>query len=255
MLGMNTILITGASSGFGAACARRLASENTRLILLARSEGKLQALREELAPRCAGVLVYVCDMQDREAVLALPDALPAEFAEVDLLLNNAGLALGTEPAQRAELEDWETMVDTNIKGLMRLTHALLPGMVQRNRGHIINIGSTAASWPYPGGNAYGGTKAFVQQFSRNLKADLVGTAIRVSNIEPGMADTNFSKTRFKGDQSKADAVYAGTQSLRAEDIADTVHWVAHCPPHVNVNLVEIMPTCQAWAGWSVARKR
>lgn len=247
---MHITLITGASSGFGAACARRFAAAGHSLVLLARSGHRLQELADSLP---VPVHIEVCDMQDREAVLGLPQRLPQDFAEIEVLVNNAGLALGTEPAQRADLEDWETMVDTNIKGLMRLTHAVLPGMVERAAGHIINIGSTAASWPYPGGNAYGGTKAFVAQFTRNLKADLVGTPVRVSNVEPGMANTNFSKTRFKGDQSKADAVYAGTQSLSAEDIADTVYWIASRPPHVNINTVEVMPTCQAWAGWSVAR--
>lgn len=250
---MNTVLITGASSGFGEACARRFAADGNRLVLVARSVDKLTALAKELQDQAAAVHVAICDMQDRNAVLGLVEKLPEDFREIDILVNNAGLALGTKGAQEADLDDWETMVDTNIKGLMRLTHAILPGMVLRNRGHIINIGSTAASWPYPGGNAYGGTKAFVAQFTRNLKADLVGTPVRVSNIEPGMADTNFSKTRFKGDQEKADAVYEGTESLKAEDIADTVAWIASRPAHVNINTVEIMPTCQAWAGWAVAR--
>lgn len=250
---MKTILITGASSGFGAACARRFAADGHRLILLARSADALQNLAEDLAPHASAIHVEIADMQDREAVMSLPDRLPADFHAIDILVNNAGLALGVNPAQSADLDDWETMVDTNIKGLMRMTRAMLPGMVRRNAGHVINIGSTAANWPYPGGNAYGGTKAFVAQFTRNLKADLVGTAVRVSTIEPGMADTNFSKTRFKGDQQKADAVYAGTQSLTADDIANAVHWIANQPPHVNINTVEIMPTCQAWAGWNVAR--
>ncbi|MEN8719204.1 MAG: SDR family NAD(P)-dependent oxidoreductase [Oceanococcaceae bacterium] len=250
---MHTILITGASSGFGAACARRFAQDGARLILLARSADALSRLADDVTTQAADVHIEVADMRDRDAIATLPARLPAGFRDVDLLVNNAGLALGIHPAQSADLDDWETMVDTNIKGLMRMTRAILPGMVERNRGHIINIGSTAASWPYPGGNAYGGTKAFVAQFTRNLKADLIGTAVRVSNIEPGMADTNFSKTRFKGDAQKADAVYAGTQSLTAEDVADTVHWIAHRPAHVNINTVEIMPTCQAWAGWAVAR--
>ena len=252
MTGHPTVLITGASSGFGLACARRFAQDQARLILLARSEDKLQALAAELATQTE-VHALAMDMQDKAAVLSLPEALPAEFQAVDILLNNAGLALGIKPAQEADLDDWETMVDTNIKGLMRLTRALLPGMVARNRGHIINMGSSAASWPYPGGNAYGGTKAFVQQFSRNLKADLIGTAIRVSNIEPGMADTNFSKTRFKGDQAAADKVYEGTQSLTADDIAEAVHWCTRVPAHVNINNIELMPVCQAWNAWSVAR--
>ncbi len=250
---MKTILITGASSGFGEACARRFAAAGDRLILVARSADKLHALAETLKAAGSAVHVAVCDMQDRDAVLNLVESLPAAFQSIDVLVNNAGLALGVKGAHEADLDDWETMVDTNIKGLMRMTRSVLPGMVLRGRGHIINIGSTAASWPYPGGNAYGGTKAFVAQFTRNLKADLVGTPIRVSNIEPGMADTNFSKTRFKGDADKADAVYAGTESLTADDIAETVYWISSRPPHVNINTIEVMPTCQAWAGWSVAR--
>lgn len=246
-----TVLITGASSGFGAACARRFAADGAHLILAARSVDKLQALADQLP---SPTQVLPLDMQDKAAVASLPEALPQGFRQVDVLINNAGLALGIEPAQRADLEDWEVMVDTNIKGVMRLTRALLPGMVERNRGHIINVGSTAASWPYPGGNAYGASKAFIQQFSRNLKADLVGTALRVSNIEPGMADTNFSKTRFKGDQASADKVYAGTQSMTAEDIAETIHWCHRMPAHVNINNIELMPVCQAWGGWAVARE-
>lgn len=248
-----TILITGASSGFGAACARRFARDDVQLVLVARSEDKLQSLATELAG-CCPVHFRKLDMRDREAVASLLEALPEDSRAIDVLVNNAGLALGVAPAHEAELEDWETMVDTNIKGLMRLTRHVLPGMVARNRGHIINIGSTAASWPYPGGNAYGATKAFVQQFSRGLKADLLGTNIRVTNIEPGMADTNFSKTRFKGNQDKADNVYAGTQPMTAEDIAETVYWAHSMPAHVNITNVEMMPVCQAWGSWAVHRE-
>ncbi|MGJ8670221.1 MAG: SDR family oxidoreductase [Oceanococcus sp.] len=248
-----TVLITGASSGFGAACARRFAQDGARLILIARSRDKLQALAAELSDHCE-IHTLSMDMQDKQAVMSLPAALPSAFQDIDILINNAGLALGVEPAHKADLDDWETMVDTNIKGLMRLSRAILPGMVERNRGHVINMGSSAASWPYPGGNAYGATKAFVQQFSRNLKADLISTAIRVSNIEPGMADTNFSKTRFKGDQASADKVYAGTQSMSAEDIAEAIHWCTRMPAHVNINNIELMPVCQAWNSWAVARE-
>lgn len=247
-----TTLITGASSGFGAACARRFASDGGQLILLARSGDKLAALADELADQ-ARIHVSVSDMRDRDAIIGLPDQLPASFRDIDILINNAGLALGVAPAQDAELEDWEVMVDTNIKGLMRLTRVILPGMVKRDRGHIINVGSSAASWPYPGGNAYGGSKAFVQQFTRGLKADLIGTQIRVSNIEPGLANTNFSRARFKGDQTKADAVYAGTQPMTAEDVAEAIHWTTRVPPHVNITNIELMPVCQAWGPWAVAR--
>ena len=180
-------------------------------------------------------------------------ALPAEFAEIDVLVNNAGLALGLQPAHQADPEDWERMVDTNIKGLMYCTRALLPGMVARNRGHVVNLGSTAGEWPYPGGNVYGGTKAFVRQFSLNLKADLIGTGVRVSEIEPGLSESEFSLVRFGGDAAKAKAVYAGTQPLTPQDIADTVHWVVSRPAHVNINTISMMPTCQAFASLAVKR--
>jgi NADP-dependent 3-hydroxy acid dehydrogenase YdfG len=192
------------------------------------------------------------DVRDREAVSAVFSSLPADFAEVDLLVNNAGLALGLEPAYRASLDDWDTMVDTNIKGVMYCTRALLPGMVARNRGHVINIGSVAGSWPYPGGNVYGASKAFVQQFSRNLRADLLGTAVRVTNIAPGMAETEFSRVRFKGDEELAHRVYAGTEPLQAQDIADIVVWVSTVPARVNINSVEVMAVCQAWGPLAVA---
>jgi 3-hydroxy acid dehydrogenase/malonic semialdehyde reductase len=172
---------------------------------------------------------------------------------VDVLVNNAGLALGLEPAQAADLDDWETMVDTNIKGLMYCTRAILPGMVERKRGHVVNVGSIAGAWPYPGGNAYGATKAFVAQFSRNLRADLLGKNIRVTDVEPGLAETEFSVVRFKGDQERADKVYTGTQPLTGVDIAEIVHWVVSLPAHVNVNSVEVMPTGQAWGPLAIHR--
>jgi 3-hydroxy acid dehydrogenase/malonic semialdehyde reductase len=171
-------------------------------------------------------------------------------------VNNAGLALGLEPAHRADLDDWERMVDTNIKGVMYMTRAILPGMVERNRGHIINIGSTAGTWPYAGGNTYGGTKAFVRQFSLNLRADLTGTRVRVTDVEPGLVSgTEFSQVRFHGDEEKAEKVYQNTEPLTAEDVADTVHWVATRPEHVNINSVELMPVYQSFAGLSVHRTK
>ena len=170
-----------------------------------------------------------------------------------MLVNNAGLALGLEPAHEAHLDDWETMVQTNIMGLLRVTRRVLPDMVERKTGHVINIGSTAGNWPYPGGNAYGATKAFVQQFSRGLRADLQGKPVRVSNIEPGMCETNFSNVRFKWDTEKASQVYQGTQPLSAQDIAETVFWVNSMPPHVNVNTLELMPVCQTWGPFSISR--
>jgi len=181
--------------------------------------------------------------------------LPQDFADVDVLINNAGLALGLEPAQRANLSDWETMVDTNIKGLMYVTHALLPGMVARNRGHVVNLGSVAGHYPYPGGNVYGGTKAFVRQFSLNLRADLVGTAIRVTDIAPGMCGgTEFSTVRFHGDEQQAAKVYADTLYLTAEDIAESVFWSTTLPAHVNINFIELMPTTQASGPFNVVRR-
>ena len=245
-------LITGASSGFGKACARAFAAAGYALILVARSEEKLQQLAAELRPSTT-VHVACADMMDAVAVKALVQNLPEPFRAVDVLINNAGLALGVAPAYDADLNDWETMVDTNIKGLMRITHHLLPGMVERNRGHIINVGSVAGSWPYPGGNVYGGTKAFVQQFSRNLRAELLGKQIRVTNLEPGMAETQFSIVRMKGNTEKASQVYENTQPLTAGDIADIALWVASLPPHVNINTLEVMPTCQAWNPFAVSR--
>lgn len=248
-----TILITGASSGFGEACAKRFAQDGQRLILVARSINKLQQLADKLSAQ-ADVLVVQADMQNKQAVAAIVAELPLEYRDIDILINNAGLALGTAPAHETELDDWETMVDTNIKGLIRLTRQVLPGMVARDCGHIINVGSTAASWPYPGGNTYGATKAFVQQFSRGLKADLIGSQIRVTNIEPGMAETHFSNTRFKGDDNAADQVYAGTEPMTAENIADVIYWTTTVPPHVNINNIELMPVCQAWGPWAVSRQ-
>ena len=245
-------LITGASSGFGEACARAFAAAGYALILVARSEEKLQQLAAELRPSTT-VHGASADMMDAVAVKALVQNLPEPFRAVDVLINNAGLALGVAPAYDADLNDWETMVDTNIKGLMRITHHLLPGMVERNRGHIINMGSVAGSWPYPGGNVYGGTKAFVQQFSRNLRAELLGKQIRVTNLEPGMAETQFSIVRMKGNTEKASQVYENTQPLTAGDIADIALWVASLPPHVNINTLEVMPTCQAWNPFAVSR--
>lgn len=249
-----TIFITGASAGFGAACARTFAQRGNRLILTARRIDPLLALRDELA-EMADIHIIPLDVSDREAVKGAVESLPERFRQIDVLLNNAGLALGMEPAHQVDLDDWETMVDTNIKGLMYCTRLILPGMVARNRGHIVNISSTAGAWPYPGGNVYGGTKAFVTQFSRNLRCDLLGTRVRVTCIQPGMAETEFSKVRFKGDQDKAAQVYEGTEALRAEDIAETVAWVVNRPPHVNINTLEVMSIDQAWGPFAIHREK
>ena len=247
------VFITGASAGFGAAIARRFARDGARIIAAGRRRGRLDALAAELGPNC---LPLVLDVRDRAAVERAVATLPPGFAEVDVLVNNAGLALGLEPAQRASLDDWEQMVDTNVKGLMYCTRALLPGMVARNRGHIINLGSVAGEFPYPGGNVYGATKAFVYQFSLNLRADLLGTAVRVTDVQPGLCSgTEFWDVRFKGDAERAGKVYQGTEPLSAEDIADTVHWVASRPPHFNVNAVSLMPVCQAPGPLAIHRAR
>jgi len=247
-----TVLITGASSGFGEACARKFAAEGHRLILTARRTDRIEALAKELGEQ-VDTLAVTLDVRERESVERKLAGLPNEFSEVDVLVNNAGLALGLSSADHADLDHWDTMVDTNIKGLMYCTRAILPGMVARGAGHVVNIGSVAASWPYPGGNAYGGTKAFVQQFSRNLRADLTGKNVRVSLVEPGMCETEFSLVRFEGDADKASSVYEGMQPLSGKDVADIVYWTTQLPPHINVNQLEVMPVAQAWSPFAVHR--
>jgi NADP-dependent 3-hydroxy acid dehydrogenase YdfG len=249
-----TIFITGASAGFGAACARAFATGGNRLILTARRIDPLLKLQEELSAN-SEILIIPLDVRDREAVQRGIEGLPERFRAIDILINNAGLALGLEPAHQTDPDDWDTMVDTNIKGVMYCTRFVLPGMVERNNGHIVNISSTAGAWPYPGGNVYGGTKAFVTQFSRNLRCDLLGTRVRVSCIQPGMAETEFSKVRFKGNDQQAAGVYQGTEPLTAEDIAATVQWVTSQPPHVNVNTLELMSIDQTWGPFAIHREK
>ncbi|WP_328603067.1 SDR family NAD(P)-dependent oxidoreductase [Amycolatopsis sp. NBC_00345] len=249
---MKTVFVTGASAGFGAAIARRFVAEGARVVAAARSADKLAALASELGE---AVLPVVLDVQDAGAVTSVIGALPGDWGQVDVLVNNAGLAKGLEPAHRAQLEDWDQMIATNVTGLVHVTRALLPGMVERGRGHVINIGSIAGTYPYPGGNVYGATKAFVHQFSLNLRSDLHGTGVRVTNIEPGMVGgTDFSKVRFDGDEAKAGTVYAGTTPLTAEDIAESVYWTSAQPPHVNVNVIEIMPVVQSSAALQIHRE-
>lgn len=239
---VKTVLVTGATAGFGQAIARRFVRDGHRVIATGRRADRLEALRAELG---ASLLPFALDVTDAAAVAALPASLPATWQEIDVLVNNAGLALGVAPAQSTALQDWETMVATNVTGLMRMTHTLLPGMVERNHGHIINVSSTAARYPYPGGNVYGASKAFVTQLSANLKADLVGTGVRITDLEPGLVGgSEFSAVRFGGDVEKAKAVYAGTTPLSPEDIAEAVAWAVGLPPHVNINRLEMMPTCQ-----------
>ncbi|WP_181776116.1 SDR family oxidoreductase [Amycolatopsis pittospori] len=250
-MSQKTVFVTGASAGFGVEIVRRFAADGAKVVAAARSKDRLDKLAEELGEN---VLPIVLDVRDADAVAALPGTLPAEFAEVDLLVNNAGLAKGLEPAHRAKLDDWDQMIDTNIKGLAHLTRALLPGMVERGRGHVINIGSIAGTYPYPGGNAYGATKAFVHQFSLNLRADLHGTGVRVTNVEPGMVGgTEFSVVRFEGDQGKADNVYKGTTPLTAADVAESVFWAASQPEHVNINVIELMPVVQSFSALQIHR--
>jgi 3-hydroxy acid dehydrogenase/malonic semialdehyde reductase len=247
----STVFVTGASSGFGAAIARRFAASGARVVASARRPERLKDLAAELGP---DVLPVTLDVRDRAAVAAAVAGLPAEFAEIDVLVNNAGLALGQDPAQAADLDDWDQMIDTNCKGLAYVTRAVLPGMVDRRKGHVINLGSVAGGYPYPGGNAYGGSKAFVHQFSLALRSDLHGTGVRVTCVEPGLADTEFSTVRFHGDKARADAVYAGMQPLTATDIAESVYWAATLPAHVNVNVIELMATAQSFAAFQVARE-
>lgn len=248
---MTTVFVTGASSGFGAAIARRFAADGARVVVSARRAERVGELAEELGP---DVLPLALDVTDRAAMDRTIAGLPAGFAEVDVLVNNAGLAMGLEPAHRADPDEWEQMIQTNCQGLVSCTRALLPGMVARGRGHVVNLGSIAGTYPYPGGNVYGATKAFVHQFSLNLRADLHGTGVRVSCVEPGLSGgTEFSAVRFGGDQPKADAVYAGVQPLTPEDVADAVHWVASRPGHVNVNTIELMPVAQSFAPLPVHR--
>ena len=242
------ILITGATSGFGKACAEYFADQGWQLILTGRRNDRLEQLQEQLGNTVRQIIPL--DIRDREQVFEKLGSL----GDVDVLLNNAGLALGLKPSWDVNIDDWETMVDTNIKGLMYCTRALLPQMVKRDSGHIVNIGSTAGTWPYPGGNVYGATKAFVQQLSRNLRADLIGSKVRVTNLAPGMAESEFSNVRFKGDTEQAAKVYQGTEALRPEDIAETVFWIVSRPTHVNINSIEMMPVDQSWGPLAVHRK-
>jgi 3-hydroxy acid dehydrogenase/malonic semialdehyde reductase len=245
-------MVTGASSGFGEAISRQLVSAGHKVIGTGRRAERLAALGDELGD---SFLPLVFDVQDKTATQAAIAGLPAAWQEVDLLVNNAGLALGLEPAHKADLEDWEQMIATNISGLTLITRLLLPGMVARNRGHVVNIGSIAGTYPYPGGNVYGATKAFVKQFSLNLRADLAGTAIRVTNVEPGLCGgTEFSNVRFHGDDAKAATVYQGVQAIQPEDIANTVLWVSNQPAHVNINSIEIMPVAQTFGPLHISRR-
>ena len=245
------VLITGASAGFGAEMARTFVSNGHRVILAARRTDRIADLAAELGNAALPVTLDVTSRASIEAALA---GLPADWKGIDVLINNAGLALNTVPAHEVPLEDWETMIATNCKGLVTMTRLVLPDMVARGSGLVINIGSTAGHYPYPGGNVYGATKAFVEQFTLNLRADLVGTGVRATNLAPGLSGgTEFSNVRFKGDDSAAAKVYEGTTPLSAKDIADTAYWIATLPPHVNVNSIELMPTCQGFSPFTIKR--
>ena len=245
------VLVTGATTGFGAATARRFALDGARVIAAGRRLERLDALRGEFGEL---ILPLELDVRDRAGVARAIETLPAAFAAIDVLVNNAGLAVGLEPANEAVLDDWDAMVDTNVKGLMYVTRAVLPGMVERDRGHVVNLGSVAGEWPYPGGNVYGATKAFVHQFSLNLRADLLGKNVRVTDVAPGLSGgTEFSQVRFKGDVAKAAKVYEGTTPLSADDVADAIHWVVTRPAHVNVNSIQMMPVSQAFGPLAVKR--
>jgi len=244
------VLVTGATAGFGAAMARVFVQNGHKVIAAGRRTERLQALATELG---ANLLPLTLDVSDKAAIHAAFDGLPEGWRDIDVLINNAGLALGIKGAHEASLEDWETMIATNCTGLVTVTRALLPGMVARGRGTVINLGSVAGHYPYPGGNVYGATKAFVEQFTLNLRADLVGTGVRATNLAPGLCGgTEFSNVRLKDDAAAA-KVYEGTQPLTAEDIANTAYWVATLPAHININLIELMPTCQGFSPFNIKR--
>ena len=245
------VLITGASAGFGKALAERLIAKGHQVIGCARRLDKLNELAETLG---SSFLPVVMDVSDTATIPQIIADLPEGFSQIDVLVNNAGLALGAEPAQKSNLEDWMRMTDTNIKGLMALTHAVLPAMVARDSGYIINVGSIAGSWPYYGGNVYGATKAFVKQFSLNLRADLVGTQVRVTNLEPGnVGGTEFSNVRYHGDDTKAAQVYDGFKNMTGDDIGDILLWLIESPAHINVNRLEVMPVAQTYNGLTIAK--
>ena len=244
--------ITGATSGFGHGLALSLLKAGARVIATGRRSDRLRQLEDDA--NSDRLLTHVLDVRSAPSLQACLDGLPGPFAAIDILFNNAGLALGLSKAHEAALEDLETMIETNVLGLTRVTRAILPGMVKRNRGDVINMSSIAATYPYPGGNVYGGTKAYVRQFSLGLRADLLGTAIRVTSVELGLCETEFSLVRFKGDAAAARALYAGTRPLTTPDVVEVIESILRLPAHVNVNAIEVMPVQQAFAPLAVDRK-
>ena len=245
------VFITGATAGFGAAMARTFVQNGHKVLISGRREDRLQALAAELG---AAARPIVLDVTDKASIKGALDSLPAEWSQIDVLINNAGLALGVTPAHESSLEDWDTMIATNCSGLVAMTRAILPAMVTRGSGTVINLGSVAGDTPYPGGNVYGATKAFVEQFTLNLRADLVGTGVRATNLAPGLCGgTEFSNVRLKGNDAAAAKVYEGTEPLTAEDIANTAYWIATLPAHININRIEMMPTCQGYGPLAIKR--
>lgn len=250
---MPSVLITGATSGFGKAAAQRFAKAGWSLILTGRRQERLDTLEKELSQQVP-VLTLTLDVRDSDAVTKTISHLPEEFLPLTCLINNAGLALAPEPAPKVALQDWHTMIDTNITGLVNVTHAAMPLLLKTGKGaSILNLGSVAGQWPYPGGHVYGASKAFVQQFSYNLRCDLLGTGVRVTDLAPGMAETEFTLVRTKGNQAASDALYRGTTPLQAEDIAEQLYYLATLPAHININRLEIMPVRQAWSAFAIDR--
>ncbi len=245
--------ITGATSGFGQSTAELFVKKGHKVIATGRRGDRLEKLAKKFNKK---LITYELDVNDPIKIAEVIDGLPKDFSHIDVLINNAGLALGMDSAVKAKMSDWNQMVDTNIKGVLNCTHAILPGMVERNRGHIINLGSVAGEFPYPSGNVYGATKAFVHQFSLSLRADLLGTNIRVTCVEPGICSgTEFSEVRYKGDIDKAKAVYKGVEALTPDDIAESIYWIATRPAHVNINIISMMPVQQAFGAFAVDRSR
>lgn len=248
------VFITGATSGFGKATAQLFAKNGWSLVLTGRRTERLEALKKELGDHVP-VHIATLDVRDAEAVQKVVDDMPADFKPITCLVNNAGLALSPEPAQKVELSDWQTMIDTNVTGLVNVTHALLPQLLEvgKQGASIVNLGSVAGQWPYPGSHVYGASKAFVKQFSINLRCDLISTGVRVTDLAPGIAETEFTLVRTKGDQAASDRLYQGTTPLTAQDIADQIYYIATLPPHININRLEIMPTRQAWSAFAIDR--